>query len=411
MGGCFVWRSRSGVASGVSALAMHVAIVSPYDPRPGFGADPLALRGGVEEALDRCASGLVARGHDVTVVTSALEDASSVDADGVRFVRVRRRGVLWRTPLAPLHRAIPADADVVHVPATYPGASDLIPLVERKRGRACVLDYHFDPYGTSRAMRAATTAHRQSLGWAMRRATRIVTKSLDYARHSRFLADVPPRRVDCVPNGVDVDAFHAPDVARGEDLLCVGRLVPYKGVEVLVRAMPLIHAMTGARLRVVGDGPEAPRLKRLARESGAPVDFLGRVPADALPRLYASSRLTILPSVNSQEAFGIALLESMAAGTPVVASDLPGVREVARVAGVTARAGDAHDLADAVVTAHANTRAFGSPSEIRARVRDRYSWDSVVAQWEPVYERAVESARARRRGRPAWFASRSGGAA
>ena len=366
---------------------MRVTIVSPYDPRPPAGADPKGLRGGVEESLDRCASGLAARGHDVTLLCTAPGASDARDEDGVRVVRVKRRGSLFRAPIAPLWRRIPKDADVVHVPATYPLVSDLVPWREAGR-RAVVVDYHFDVHGTSMAMRLAAGAYAGTLGRAMRRATRIVCKSTDYADHSPVLSRLPRARLDWVPNGVDLDDFPLATGPR-EGLLCVGRLVPYKGIDVLLRAMPRIHDLTGARLAIVGDGPEAPRLRSLAAQIGAPVDFLGRVPHDRLASLYASRKLTILPSVNSQEAFGIALLESMAAGTPVVASDLPGVREVATLAGTTAPAGDPDALAETVAAAYENARAFGSAAEIRERVAQRYAWPSVVAQLERVYARAV----------------------
>lgn len=387
---------------------MRVAIVSPYDPRPSLASDdPLALRGGVEEALDRCARGLAARGHDVTVVTSAPRASESVAEDGVRFVRVKRHGALFRTPLAPLWRHVPADADVVHVPATYPLVSDLIPWREGRKGRATVLDYHFDPQGTSVAMRAAAWTHRRLLGWAMLRATRVVAKSMDYAARSSLLSGLPPGRVSCVPNGVDLDAF---PLGQGKDdyVLCVGRLVPYKGVDVLLRAMPQIHRETGARLLVAGDGPEAPRLKALAAQLGAPVEFLGRVPDEALPGLYGNARVSVLPSVNTQEAFGIALLESMATGTPVVASDLPGVREVASLAGTTAPPRDADALADRVSDAWQDPAAFGARAEIRARVEARYAWPSVVERLEAVYEEAW-SAQAAARPLAQARAARAGG--
>ncbi|HET6403039.1 MAG TPA: glycosyltransferase family 4 protein [Candidatus Thermoplasmatota archaeon] len=366
---------------------MHVAIVSPYDPRPPAGADPKGLRGGVEEALDRCARGLAARGHDVTLLCSAPRAGDVRDEDGVRVVRVRRQGSLFRAPLAALWRHVPEGADVVHVPATYPLVSDLVPLRESKR-RAVVLDYHFDVHGTSLAMRAAAAAYGATMGRAMRRATRIVCKSLDYARHSSVLSKLPRERLDWVPNGVDLDDFPL-SMGTRQDILCVGRLVPYKGVDVLLRAMPRIHDLTGAKLTLVGDGPEAARLRSLAAQLGAPVEFLGRVPNDELPRLYGAHKLTVLPSVNSQEAFGIALLESMATGTPVVASDLPGVREVASVAGLTATPGDPEALAEAVATALEAAPRFGAPDEIRARVAKQYAWPSVVEQLEAVYERAV----------------------
>lgn len=373
---------------------MKVALVSPYDPRPAAAAD-LALRGGVEEALDRCARGLVARGHDVTVVCSSTAPGDARDADGVRMVRVRRRGALFRNPVAALWRHVPADAEIVHVPATYPFVSDLIPWREAGR-RAVVVDYHFDVHGTGPLMDAAAWAHERTLGRGMARATRVLCKSTDYARHSRVLSRIPDARIECVPNGVELDDFPLQAAPRSRDLLCVGRLVPYKGVDVLVRAMPLVHRATGARLTVVGEGPEAARLHALAHELGAPVHFRGRVAARELPGLYGAHRLTVLPSANGQEAFGIALLESMACGTPVVASDLPGVREVASLAGLTVRPGEPSALVEAIVRAWRDPLAFGDPAAIRARVAERYAWPRVIDRLEAAYRRALDDAAAAR---------------
>lgn len=373
---------------------MHIAFVSPYDPRPPGAEDPDGLRGGVEQALDRAASGLARRGHKVTVVCSSARAGTSVTDDGVRFVRVRRHATLFRTPVAWLARHVPHDADVVHVPATYPFVSDWIPIRESLRGRPTVLEYHFDVYGTSLAMRAAAWLHARTLGHGMWRATRIVTKSLDYAAHSKVLSHVPRSRLDWVPNGVDVDDFH---LGPKEDfVLCVGRLVPYKGVDVLVRAMPEVARMTGARLVVVGDGPLRGRLEALACRLEAPVTFLGRVGQQELRRLYAAARVCVLPSVNSQEAFGISLLESMASGTPVVASDLPGVREVARLAGRVAPSGDSLVLADMIVRTWCEPKAFGAPAQIRKRVEAQYGWDVVLDRLEAVYRRAVQPGAPRR---------------
>lgn len=365
--------------------------MSPYDPRPAAGADPQAFCGGVEDALDRCAAGLAERGHEVTLVCSALRPERVIDPDGVHVVRVKRHGAIFRSPIAALWRHLPADAEIVHVPATYPFVSDFIPLRE-SRHRSVIVEYQFDVHGTSVAMRAAAALHRETLGRGMRRATRIVCKSVDYARHSPTLSRVPAAQLDVVPNGVDLDDFPL-GRGRGPDLLFVGRLVPYKGLDTLIRAMARIHSETDARLTVIGDGPERARLVALAEALRAPVTFRGRVPREELARSYGVHRLTVLPSVNSQEAFGISLLESMATGTPVVASDLPGVREVASVAGALAPPRDVGALARAVVRAWRDPRKFGSPAEIRARVAATYAWPRVVEQLEAVYERAMKSRR------------------
>lgn len=371
---------------------MRVAIVSPYDPRPSDASDPMALRGGVEEALDRHAAGLAARGHEVTVVCSAAQAGREDCADGVRVVRVKRRGALFRNPVAPLGKAVPADAETVQVPATYPGYSDVLLERQRKLGRGTVLDYHFDPVGTSLAMNAAARVHRALLAPRMLRAHRVAAKSLDYARASPVLSRVPADRLDWVPNGVDVAEFDASRL-RGDAVVCVGRLVPYKGVDVLIRAARAIHDATGAPVRVAGSGPEADRLRALVKELDAPVEMLGRLPREELSDLLARARVAVLPSVNGQEAFGIALLEAMAAGAPVVASDLPGVREVASLAGLTARAGDPVDLAQKVIEAWKDPARFGTPAQIRARVDATYGWEHVIERLEKVHAMAKEAAR------------------
>jgi glycosyltransferase involved in cell wall biosynthesis len=108
-------------------------------------------------------------------------------------------------------------------------------------------------------------------------------------------------------------ARFAVDPAGPEDYyLVVAALVPYKRVDDAIEACGAL----GRRLRVVGDGPDRKRLERLARRAGAKVEFLGRVPDADLPRLYARARAFLFPGV---EDFGIAPLESLAAGRPVVA--------------------------------------------------------------------------------------------
>ena len=103
-------------------------------------------------------------------------------------------------------------------------------------------------------------------------------------------------------------------------MLFVGRLVPYKGVDVLLEALSGLNADAV----IVGDGPLRPRLEALARELGVSnrVRFLGSVADAELAALYRACHVFVLPSVTRQEAFGVVQLEAMAAGRPVVSTDL-----------------------------------------------------------------------------------------
>jgi rhamnosyl/mannosyltransferase len=132
-----------------------------------------------------------------------------------------------------------------------------------------------------------------------------------------------------IPFGLD-PAPWAGVAARGDGpFLFVGRLVRYKGLHVLLEAL---REVPEARLAVVGEGPLAGSLARTAERLGVAdrVEWAGPADHDQLVARLAAARALVLPSLDESETFGLAQLEAMAAGVPVIASDLPtGVREVA----------------------------------------------------------------------------------
>ncbi|MGA0830937.1 MAG: glycosyltransferase family 4 protein, partial [Nitriliruptoraceae bacterium] len=211
-----------------------------------------------------------------------------------------------------------------------------------------------------------------------------------------------PSALRVVPNGVDVARFAADRTrADGADpvLLFVGRLEPRKGVDVALAAFARLAADHPAlRLRVVGAGPlEADLRRRLAAlppAVAARVELRGRVAQDRLPAELAAADVALVPS-RGGESFGIVLLELMAAGTPVVASDLEAYRAVARpdVEAVLVPVGD-----DAAMAAGAarllDDAALADRLAAAGRVRAaEYDWDRVA-----VATREVLVAAARPRG-------------
>jgi glycosyltransferase involved in cell wall biosynthesis len=154
-----------------------------------------------------------------------------------------------------------------------------------------------------------------------------------------------------------------------------------------------LHHLGGAapRLLVVGEGDLRPRYERQAQALGLGerVRFAGRVGDDDLPRYYAASDLVVLPSVTRGEAFGVVLLEAMACGKPVVASDLPGVRVVVRTTGGgrLAPPGDATALAGAIAAlgTDAGLRAALGAAGRRA-VEAHYTWPAIGRRLEATYQ-------------------------
>jgi phosphatidylinositol alpha-mannosyltransferase len=200
--------------------------------------------------------------------------------------------------------------------------------------------------------------------------------------------------VRIVPNGADVDLFagaEPADLPPGRRILFVNRLDPRKGFGVMIDAFASIVAEEPEALLVVaGDGAERDAVERLAGPIRERVVMLGNVPHGELPSYHAACEVFCGPAVG-RESFGIVLVEAMAAGLAVVASDIPGYREVVRhqVEGLLVPPRDPEDLAEAVVGLLRDRRraqALGRAGRDRAA---RYSWDAVVAELESVYGEVV----------------------
>lgn len=374
---------------GPTLLLMRVALVSPYDPFPGARDGYI---GGVERVFGEFAVHLDRLGHDVSIICSARPDSLGPGQEpaGIEMLRVPRRGTVMRAPVASLAPHLPEDADIVHVPATYPFTT---PAVIRRAQRLripCVLDFHFEPDPATTVGRAAAAAYRRVGPPSYQGAQTVMVRSLAYGRAAQSLSQVPPARWRVVPNGIDPQRFHAPG-QRGDGgyLLFVGRLVPYKGVDVLLRA--LAQLPDAPPLWIAGDGPSRDELQQTAGRLGVDVRFLGAVDDDRLPDLYANARFTVLPSVGRQECFGITLLESMACGTPVIASALPGVEEIARRGGLVFTPGDPASLARTLQMALAHDVLPAGP-RLAQEIHREFDWDAIAQRVHGVYEETIATA-------------------
>jgi glycosyltransferase involved in cell wall biosynthesis len=190
---------------------------------------------------------------------------------------------------------------------------------------------------------------------------------------------IPGERVTVLRNGVDLDLFqpHARDETRarlglsGPTLLSVGHLIERKGHELVIGALP---SLPGYRLLIAGDGPERARLERLSHALKVEnrVSFLGALPHERLHKIYAAADALVLAS--SREGWPNVLLESMACGTPVVASNIWGNPEVVSrpEAGVLMGERSAAGVAEGV------RRLFGALPARGAtrRYAEEFSWDA-----------------------------------
>jgi phosphatidylinositol alpha-mannosyltransferase len=364
---------------------MRVALVCPYDwSRPGGVRDHVAhladhLRAAHQVAVFAPASGTVAEAH-VHAVGGAV---------GVRYNRSVAPVALAPAAAFRLTSALRKFApDLVHVHEPF---APLLGVVATSRAPHPVVGTFHAWSDHDRAYRAAAPV---SSHLARRLDARIAVSPSAQQYAARVLR-LPHAAFTVLPNGVDAARFACAEPLRElidperPLLLFVGRLEPRKGLDVAVRAFLRLRASDASvRLCVVGDGPERDRCQQMIPPSLRPdVLFVGRVAADDLPRYHASADLLVAPSTGG-ESFGVVLLEAMAAGLPVLASDIPGYRTVLHDGrqGRLVRPRDAFALADAAGALLASPRLRDAMAEQGRRTAAEYAWPVVGARIAALYE-------------------------
>jgi len=336
------------------------------------------------------------------VATLARDERCGVSIeDGVTVHRCRSQVPYGVTGLSfAIVRLMFRRWDAVHVHAPFFGVQELVVLLMwfGWRPRRLVITYHMDIVAQGFVKVIAAISRRFFLKTLLRCSNKIVVASRDYAQSS-WLKDhweaVEPKLVE-IPFGVDVHRYH-PAVRSAHDaasLLFLGALDRhhyFKGLNVLLQAMARLRDRTDWRLTVAGDGDLKPMYEAMARERGLDdrVIFAGRVGDAEKARLYAEADVFVFPSIDRSEAFGLVALEAQASGTPVIASNLDGVRSVVKDEETGRLVPPKDDVALAAAIAwmieHPNEReAMGECA--RRRVEALFSWERHMTALEALYQ-------------------------
>lgn len=229
--------------------------------------------------------------------------------------------------------------------------------------------------------------------WIIRRSTQLTLVS--HAMVDRALSlGAKPEKLHVISMGVDATTLFTPGPATlrvNNEILFVGRLVEKKGVSYLLAAMPdILRRHPDIRLRIVGGGPEQGELQLLAERLGITdaITFHGTVQNDEIPDLYRRATVFVAPSIvtalGDQEGLGLVLVEALACECPVVATDLPALRDVVTdgVNGLICRQKDSADLAAKLcyLLEHPEVRAAMGRSG-RQYVQNRFDWVSISSRY------------------------------
>jgi glycosyltransferase involved in cell wall biosynthesis len=310
--------------------------------------------------------------------------------NGARITRVARYGTLASQPLCPsLPWKIAASPEtIVHLHLPNPWGAQAY-LMSKHRGKL-VVTHHADTLGRPLLRKLVGGTMRK----VMQRAAAIIVTSHSYIKSSEELADFRDK-CQVVPLGIDLEAFGTNNLLESGRIqasygpvliLAVGRLVPYKGFEFLLRAMTGIDAT----LLIIGTGPSQGSLQDLIDTLGLQpkVHLLGRV--NDLAPYYKASRMFVMPSISRAEAFGLVQVEAMASGIPVINTQIEsGVPEVSLdgITGITVPPRSPEAIARAIRLLLENPgicESYGHAAVLRAR--EKFSAQRMAATTLAVYE-------------------------
>ncbi len=352
---------------------------------------------------------LVQRGHEVHVYTVSMPGIPVFAIiDGIQIHRLLPTFQVGNAPFLP--GLLKLDGfDIIHLHYPFIFGADLIWLVTRLRHIPYVLTYHNDLIGTGIRKVLFDTYLALSAPLIFAAAARLITVSKDHAENCVLAPLFKKRWEDVVeiPNGVDDTVFHPEHdgqkskkrqniPASAKVVLFVGgldRAHHYKGIDNLLEAFSMLTD-PNVWLLIIGDGDLRPGFIEKAKSLGI-MDrtvFAGQLPHSQLPEAIAAADMLVLPSF--AESFGMALIEAMACGKPVIASNLPGVRTVVENQhdGLLVTPGNVSMLVTAMQNLLDNSEISTQMGLAgRQKVVKKYSWTKIVNNLENTYKDVLSS--------------------
>ena len=362
-------------------------------------------RGGVERIVEALALRLEREGHHVVVVTTSRGLPSGTYHQKLAEVEIYRypeyRLPFMETAVSPgmIGQVLSQRFDVLHVHGMTPTVTDVCILIGKLKRKPVVLSYHYDAETTGRLAVLLETAYNALAAPIIRLADVLTILSDSYAKTSKVLQGVRGK-LKRVPGGVDLREFsptsnHEHKQTPPPTILFVGKIIHYKGVEYLIDAMPTVLARVPNAKLVLSGRSNSQRYTRMIAnriaESPARDAILWEdewIDRPALIQRLRECTVLVLPSVSRREAFGMVLIEAMSVGKPVIATSIPGPRDIVKdgINGFLVPPRDSEKLAESIVSILGDEALSTNMGHASRELARQYAWDRVTAQYVSIIE-------------------------
>lgn len=366
-------------------------------------------RGGAELAAYHLALEM-AKKNEVNIFTTSINSKDSFEE--YDDVNVYRYGTKFRIDAGNISfglftKPLSHDADIIHAHFSTPPGELAGARCAKKRKVPFVLTYHGDwqeSFGGFIRRTALSFYNKYLLDKVLSYADVIISPSEYYIDESRFLEKYRDKIV-VIPNGIKIEDF---DISLSREqcreqlglplnknmILFVGNLIPYKGPDILVKAIPaIVKEVPDTELVFVGSGGMRAELEELSQKLGVEkyVKFAGFVEERLKPLYYRAADVFCLPSTLNTEVFPIVLLEASASGLPMVVSDLDTFKCIIDEGsnGLFTKRRDESNLADVIVSLLENEEVRNTMSKNARKNVEEYSWERIAEETKKVYSRII----------------------
>jgi glycosyltransferase involved in cell wall biosynthesis len=348
----------------------------------------------------------LAKKHNISVITSRLEGTSSYEEYlGIKIYRLPSLVFKKLPSILPPPFSMPVGfgyyfnkicreekPDIVHLHNRFAPQFDSVIFWKRLLKIPLFLNIHNSrPIGINAQTDFFGCLYDDTIGrLIMKSCDRIIANS-NYSLNATVPDDYPKDRQETIYNGVDTKMYrkvksHIKDELGCEHLLLsVGRLLPQKGLEYLLRALPNVEA--DYHYLMMGEGPEKDNLQRLISKLGLEkrVTIMGKVPNQKKIECYSDADIFVHPSL--YEPFGIVLVEAMATECAVVSTKVGGIPEVVGKTGILVEPKNSRQIAASIERlAHDKKLMNKYKKEARKRTEKMFDWDIIAAQFEKSYK-------------------------